>query len=887
MQNYVEIPLDLEKLLDEIVQKSYSGKSIIEFWGVPGIGKTHLLSHIKNLAENRDLVTEQIYFPSEPASVKSLQKRLAEVMEGLVDQETGDPKTKRSTVVLIDNAPSEWQKEEIDGLIDILSPLIRLKKKNHIIVFLTGISRVISSESRTSGGRGIYRQLKGITEHFKLLPLDKNGTENQIRQLVRDRSDPFFYEKISWQIFRLTGGFPLGNKIITERVKGQLNLNETSFRRIERDLVEAIEKEIRINKLKHVPVDLYNKIRNVSVCPYFDTDIITTTNNTEALDLSEIDQLIQQMCSLSGVVRYVKDLNTYEVDPIIRKLLTRHWIITDRDEFYNQCERALIAYETRLNGKAFITKPEELDVFIRGELALLAHIYQRHDSSHDVINAILCEHLEKHLTDIYSGEIYSGLESLDKIKLIAENLRFDEDLPCQCYRDSLYAMASAFIQTHTTALLEIRFSNTTEASCYWHVPEEKESLSEPLDRDATAYINPILEEMNRISPNVDLIGNWVFGQLIPPLIAKKLAETSHSLEISVTGGAVPYELAHFDDDRVLCLTRPVGRTLPEFLNRNDSMWGWSREPRPFTKALVVAIGREDSTEVNDNLKEEVNQVASILMSHNVIVEVVSFVDSRTFLEFIAHEKHQLIHIAGHLYNQLDENGDSNVRGLLLIDGKLIQLSRLEPHFRRQRPLVFLNISRVIDETTEANYNVSSPSALTELLQVMDRSYTLSEVRILSIMSGVDFDNLEGDTKILKIWSMIQYLDRRGEMDKLFSQLLKRNELRSLVDKLKKRLVSEKRITVQGGTTSDLAESILRSGARHSVANLWSVSNDNATKFAVYFYATLMKGYSVGESVCQTRLRLYKENPSSSDWASYLLYGDPTRTLRPPRVTSEL
>jgi hypothetical protein len=54
----------------------------------------------------------------------------------------------------------------------------------------------------------------------------------------------------------------------------------------------------------------------------------------------------------------------------------------------------------------------------------------------------------------------------------------------------------------------------------------------------------------------------------------------------------------------------------------------------------------------------------------------------------------------------------------------------------------------------------------ELLDLIDRHFSLSDIRQLCLDLSVDYEHLGGESKPLKIINLIQYLQRRGRLHEL-------------------------------------------------------------------------------------------------------------------------
>ena len=76
----------------------------------------------------------------------------------------------------------------------------------------------------------------------------------------------------------------------------------------------------------------------------------------------------------------------------------------------------------------------------------------------------------------------------------------------------------------------------------------------------------------------------------------------------------------------------------------------------------------------------------------------------------------------------------------------------------------------------------------------------------------------------------------------------------------------------------LANAFLISGVQHYIGTFWDILDSPGADFAIAFYREMLDGQSVGEAVRRARMDLIdKYGEDTIVWASYMLYGDPSRT----------
>jgi len=78
------------------------------------------------------------------------------------------------------------------------------------------------------------------------------------------------------------------------------------------------------------------------------------------------------------------------------------------------------------------------------------------------------------------------------------------------------------------------------------------------------------------------------------------------------------------------------------------------------------------------------------------------------------------------------------------------------------------------------------------------------------------------------------------------------------------------------TNYGMASAFLFAGVRHYIGSIRKIEDNASLVFARQFYAKLVNGVSVGESLRLSKLKLIKEyGLESLHWVNYLLYGDPS------------
>ena len=73
------------------------------------------------------------------------------------------------------------------------------------------------------------------------------------------------------------------------------------------------------------------------------------------------------------------------------------------------------------------------------------------------------------------------------------------------------------------------------------------------------------------------------------------------------------------------------------------------------------------------------------------------------------------------------------------------------------------------------------------------------------------------------------------------------------------------------------------GALACIGTLWPVIDNVAADFAVAFYGQVLEGQPLGEAMRAARKITAEQHQADPSWASFVLYGDPSFSLAPPRM----
>ncbi|MBX0328224.1 CHAT domain-containing protein [Oscillochloris sp. ZM17-4] len=877
----------IARRIEQLAAGDDQEEPIIWLWGSQGVGKTHWLREVEFHALDKNLQTVWIDLPaapSHPDDYAAGQEQLRRALERMID---GPAFRGQRKVLIIDDAPgSDGQKAISREVFDLLVPLTRPPYKGQVIAFLSSIwpFRVDLLSRATPELR---TQIKSIQ-----IPLcDPEGTENQLRYLIAKNKVRASIRSLHTHIHYLTFGLPFGNECIATFFTQESTQDSAhEWRKRELALVEHLVQEMRAKLEQKVEFNeaIYQRIREMAVYRYFDEDTLSAMDESYSHGFGDLISMMRA----TGIVRYEKKINSNEVVAPLRRLLVRHWSITDREGFFNHCELALQIYEWRLNEDLQDSQigKEAIAARLRGELLLLARIYRCYDSPDEKINFVLRERCTQRLRAIYTGP-----ESLGTARLLADQIKNEEEL--FCFRDELASNIERFIEQRTKVRLDIVIEESQRVLATWKAAREAErSYEKPIRADDVVKVIELFDAgvaAGDMGDRIDQVGTLIRTDLIPDATAQIIQEAGNALEISVTGASVPYELMR-SGESFLCLTHSIGRALPQSQWASDEhLPGYHSAPPTPLKALLVTLGARDDP-MASSLETEIAQIAPVLSARRVICDTEQFPSRPRLLELFSRQKYRLIYLAGPVTAEYSADEHRVVASLMCADGRAARLHDVGSYLTKQRPLVFINGvhqprpggSLDTQPSTTGKMQLLDGKELQPfkllLLGLMDESLNDNELKTLCgfYLLGVDYENLSGDGKLAKMQVLIDHLERRRALADLLDALEKmREDMHAPVGKLRDQLRAHTSSPLSG---VDVGAEVLRSGANHCLVNQWNTTPESATEFAVKFFTHLMTGQMIGESVRLARHDLQLRAAPDAAWAAYVLYGDPMQTMRPPR-----
>lgn len=165
-----------------------------------------------------------------------------------------------------------------------------------------------------------------------------------------------------------------------------------------------------------------------------------------------------------------------------------------------------------------------------------------------------------------------------------------------------------------------------------------------------------------------------------------------AIQLTTNRPEIPWELL-YDDDKFLCLSRPIGRR-PEMINESKDT---PDKIDDIFRALVVGNPTEDLP----CAEEEVKEIAKELEAKKFQVDLLLGKDAtaKQFAKKIRNEKYDLIHFAGHAYF---EPNAPRMSGLLFAETPM-PAEEFGRHLKQSRSLVFLSACAAgMVKTTQSN-----------------------------------------------------------------------------------------------------------------------------------------------------------------------------------------
>jgi len=228
----------------------------------------------------------------------------------------------------------------------------------------------------------------------------------------------------------------------------------------------------------------------------------------------------------------------------------------------------------------------------------------------------------------------------------------------------------------------------------------------------------------------------------------------------------------------------------------------------------------------------------------------------------------------------------------------------EPYRRFERPLSALDIIKLDSDKRRKAVLISPckdlPGAYEEIKNLEELFKQINEIgeikslvneeakesNVIGIFASNDYDIIHyaGHGKSVLYNQDNKYIESISAAIELFDNSLDDIRIKQLKLKNKPLIFLNACETADGifvgDKTENLATSFIHAGASAVIGTLWKVSDNIASKFATEFYKSIVKEKPFGISLMEAKkiINALREDNKNLDWASFILYGFPTRKM---------
>lgn len=709
--------IELEIALNLIAEVSYAPHSreqcVIEFYGIPGVGKSTLLRKIREISTSyrvsiihvdfngiqyRRLSFDEFRIILGQALFDQLdldllaRTQIQSDLSSCIDAESVDRERKLLTLydhllaVIIQSSPLNrylFVLDSLDKLAEdalawleeqMLEPLVKSQNVHFI-----GI--IVASRSRAEW---TSIQLRTATETHEIQPLSEDETVLQVEQTLG--------RSLGKQIYQSTNGLPLSNNYAVRRIK---ELEESGFKlaednfgayeaRLVRDLVATVlEKEVMI-----APPSLVEIFRVASVASFVDLDLLH-----ELLKLyfperpRENRMLFLLQASMTdpklNLAKWETGKNGVVIDPVIRKTLALDLRLNRTAVYEHTCKAVIETMQKRIE-KDYHANEAILEILYQeSNILSLPH------NLHPDLTKQLQERLQGFLSLYCRGRqgLYQAVQLKQILVLFVElRLRLGDHL------ERLEQTIEDFIESETreqeriSQKLSLGISrlqgseSTDEYLISLSAPEAANGISEKMSppRQIRESVIEILSQAVETSTMIN-VGTALLHNYVPSNLRRQLFDTELPIAIVTDDNSLPWEFM-FDGTKFLCREKDVARVSSGLQDLIQS----SKVKRRLNRILLIANPTDD--ESMREAEKEVTEIASLSQKAGFIPDV-WYRDASIFKFSLAlsQENYGIIHFAGHAeFIEIAEEKS----GLVLSDG-IFPISSISANLKGS-PFVFLN-----------------------------------------------------------------------------------------------------------------------------------------------------------------------------------------------------
>lgn len=327
---------------------------LINFWGMPGIGKSWLLKHIHHIYTHQSDGVYPLYYDfepqlegSSPPSLSDVIRKLAEQLPAnLQDEQINDPASFKRAVssLLPEQVPlilfDTTEKLPDENLHELEKQLLEpLLKSDKVIIVVAGRQK-IARWRRVEVRRRVTPAVDTLLGAFHTAAF-----KQQLSQ-----QSPAMIEEITNLIYAKTAGTPWLVHLIIERIADlDGEINEKSVTAIILSVLAAYEQDEILSTITDETLRIYFD----AVLPLRFYRIETLREMLEAQaerpsDLSDVT-LLQGLRELDREADFVwwSDRGEYTTDPTVRAVIEQRLLIDNREKFIGQHKQAITLYKNR------------------------------------------------------------------------------------------------------------------------------------------------------------------------------------------------------------------------------------------------------------------------------------------------------------------------------------------------------------------------------------------------------------------------------------------------------------------------------------------------------------------------------------------------------------
>ena len=684
--------------LDAITRGEASQATVLEFYGLAGIGKTVLLQENKRQCQQADipfawadLASMGIMEEGAPARLVDHIMRQLEVQGFTLPialSVAQDAFWRGCAEDFGDNKTHKLQTLTREFVCYLKSILIRPQPLTLILDttdacsedFLMWLSRDVLGPLAGYGGllvifagraciEGWDSEIGRMRQKYPLRPFTVEETEAHLQHLPKGAK----YAPAAPEVQKLTHGHPYSNEAVVSGLNelGVATAQVAESRmELARHLREAVIEKYIMGELESW---LRSLLEVVGIPRRFDGYALKTliSQFLPELDGSRpMQYYIARIADLVGT-KLVSYEEGYRVDKLLRRMQGTYLAILEPERFMALHESMAKWYKEQLQAKP---GPE---VKLMAErvyhLAQTLWVRREQGESIDMIEELsravqqdLAEHFVRsdEIDEIKTMELVDALQKDEELKMIllSPGLR------------GLVAIVEQFVHKPVT-FEKVYLTITKEAGRQLEIslalPDQPVVPAELVNVETWPELKEVREDLNGI-------GLLMYGLYLPDMIQQRLRAVRSAVQIITNHADVPWELMH-DGQDFLCLRVPVGR-MPKMV-RASRRNPYERKG----KLRFLLIG--DPTNDLPAARAEVEQIADLL--GDVIAPTILIGNAATSLRFLkqmATKEYDVIHYAGHAYFDRHQPRNS---GLVLANEKKVLAQEIE-RVLRGRPLVFLN-----------------------------------------------------------------------------------------------------------------------------------------------------------------------------------------------------